>query len=238
MGVFLVLVVAFIAVVGVVFVRQRRGFQAGSSRFVVFPTENFGEDLPEKDLDFIRGLALPTQAMDSPPPARPLSEGPVAPTHQMPGAPPMTSPVAPSRFGPRSPVRVSPVALDPLDVASPTENGYSDPTLQLLPGRLEIIAGMEGAAIRFVKQPGTDQELTLGRNRAEGTFHVQIPSPTVSRLHCRLKYESGTWTIRNLSETNPVAVNGRAATGEGAECILSDGDRIEMGEVALLFRKR
>jgi hypothetical protein len=49
------------------------------------------------------------------------------------------------------------------------------------------------------------------------------------------------WYIENLSTTNPVVLNGRpldAATGQRSSAILSDGDRIEMGEVAFIFRAR
>ncbi|NNM31512.1 MAG: FHA domain-containing protein [Gemmatimonadetes bacterium] len=110
--------------------------------------------------------------------------------------------------------------------------------MQLLPGRLEVIAGMPTDSIRFIKQPGTNQSVTLGRTRGEPGSHIQIPSPTVSRMHVRMSFEGGRWTLENLSETNPVAINGRPATGRGARCVLSDGDRIEMGEVAFFYRQR
>ena len=118
------------------------------------------------------------------------------------------------------------------------QNGYGDPTLQLLPGRLEVISGMPGDSIRFIKQPGVVQEVTLGRTKGEARSHIQLPSPTVSRMHVRMKFEGGRWTLENLSETNPVSINGRPATGRGARCMLSDGDRIELGDVSFFFRKR
>ena len=48
------------------------------------------------------------------------------------------------------------------------------------------------------------------------------------------------WRLENLSATNPVIVNGRALADSGprSSVILSDGDRIEMGEVAFIFRAR
>lgn len=229
MGFFLVLGVVLIIAVGVAYIRQRGGaFNGSRELFVVFPTEGFGEGVPANDLDFIRKLELPDQMGPAPekPRARPIHEAPPTPV----------VPTAGGRFGNRGAAPV--VAPEPAQAPAASPNGYGDPTLQLLPGRLEVLSGMEGTALRFIKQPGAVQELTLGRTKPQDPTHIQIPSPTVSRLHAKLKFQNGTWTIQNLSETNPVAVNGRAATGEGAECILSDGDRIEMGEVSLLFRKR
>jgi hypothetical protein len=49
------------------------------------------------------------------------------------------------------------------------------------------------------------------------------------------------WRLENLSATNPVIVNGKPLDPEGgprASVILSEGDRIEMGEVAFVFRAR
>jgi hypothetical protein len=52
---------------------------------------------------------------------------------------------------------------------------------------------------------------------------------------------SARWRLENLSSTNPVVVNGRSLDANGgatASAMLSDGDRIEMGEVAFVFRER
>jgi hypothetical protein len=49
------------------------------------------------------------------------------------------------------------------------------------------------------------------------------------------------WRLENLSSTNPVVVNGKAMDpkgGPGSSVILSDGDRIEMGEVAFVYHAR
>ena len=49
------------------------------------------------------------------------------------------------------------------------------------------------------------------------------------------------WHLENLSSTNPVVVNGRSLDANGgamASVTLSEGDRIEMGEVAFVFRER
>jgi hypothetical protein len=133
----------------------------------------------------------------------------------------------------------------------------ADGTLQFLPGRLEIAAGRDsGQEIRFVRTGGPDGTvITFGRAEGAPYRHVQLREPTVSRSHARMALEQpgstaetrGTmttaprWRLENLSTTNPVVVNGRALDVRGgpfASVILSDGDRIEMGEVAFVFHAR
>jgi predicted component of type VI protein secretion system len=60
----------------------------------------------------------------------------------------------------------------------------------------------------------------------------------VSRLHAKLTLEDKRWRLTNLSRTNPVVVNGTPLEGEGASHLLAEGDRVEMGEVALRFRTK
>jgi hypothetical protein len=112
-------------------------------------------------------------------------------------------------------------------------------TLQMLPGRLEIVEGEDrGQAIRFVRTRGGLQQVTFGRREGAPYEHIQLRAPTVSRQHARLDFEHGHWNIYNLSETNPVVVNGESlAAGHGVRP-LTDGDRIEMGEVVFRFRER
>lgn len=133
----------------------------------------------------------------------------------------------------------------------------ADGTLQFLPGRLEIAAGRDaGQEIRFVRTGGPDGTcITFGRADGAPYRHVQLREPTVSRAHARMQLEhstilsadvtrnpnAGRWRLENLSSTNPVVVNGRtldAKGGPSASVILSDGDRIEMGEVAFVFHER
>jgi hypothetical protein len=110
-------------------------------------------------------------------------------------------------------------------------------TVQLLPGRLEVVRGMEvGREFRFVRAMGQlITEVTLGRATGPMHRHVQLPVPTVSRMHARLRHEAGRWTITNLSVTNPVRVNGRELFGREDSQPLADGDRILIGEVELRF---
>ena len=113
-------------------------------------------------------------------------------------------------------------------------------TLQFLPGRLEIVEGREvGQEVRFVRQPGAPTtEITFGRMEGEPYRHVQLHEPTVSRLHAKLTLEDRQWRLTNLSGTNPVVVNSAPMEGVDASLVLSEGDRIEMGEVVFRFRSK
>jgi hypothetical protein len=119
---------------------------------------------------------------------------------------------------------------------------YSVPaegTLQFLPGRLEIAAGMDhGREFRFVHVPGPNgMEVTFGRSEGELYKHIHLRNQTVSRTHARMRLDNGIWLLQNLSNTNPVVYNGRVLSN-AEEQPLSDGDRIEMGEVLFTFRSR
>ena len=147
---------------------------------------------------------------------------------------------------------------EPVDGASIRYWRVADGTLQFLPGRLEIAAGRDaGHEIRFVRTAGPDGTcITFGRAEGAPYRHVQLREPTVSRTHARMALESvnggplsitpsnagpSRWRLENLSTTNPVIVNGRPLDPEGgprASVVLSEGDRIEMGEVAFVFRAR
>jgi FHA domain-containing protein len=115
-------------------------------------------------------------------------------------------------------------------------NRPAEEVLQLLPGRLEVLAGeTRHREIRFVRAPGQPPQLILGRDAAGSAQHVALQSSTVSRQHARLAYSNGTWAVSNLSQTNPVVVNDEELSGADRERPLVDGDRIELGEVVLRF---
>lgn len=112
-------------------------------------------------------------------------------------------------------------------------------TLQFLPGRLEIASGVDnGREIRFVRVPGPEGTVvTFGRSEGELYRHIQLRDQTVSRQHARMRLVDNDWYLLNLSQTNPVVQNGRVLAN-GEERPVSDGDRIEMGEVLFTFRSR
>jgi hypothetical protein len=112
----------------------------------------------------------------------------------------------------------------------------ADEAVQLLPGRLEVLAGDSAQQeIRFVRVPGEQPQLILGREPGPAPQHVTLHSSTVSRRHARLSYSDGRWTVVNLSQTNPVVVNDEALPAGASGRPLADGDRIELGEVVLRF---
>lgn len=114
----------------------------------------------------------------------------------------------------------------------------TDGTLQFLPGRLEVTDGTEKQhEIRFVRNWGGETEVTFGRNEGAPYRHVQLRSPTVSRMHARMTFENGGWRLRNLSQTNPTIVNGETLTNEDGHR-LAEGDEIEMGEVTFRFHEK
>jgi hypothetical protein len=114
-----------------------------------------------------------------------------------------------------------------------------DGTLQFLPGRLEVIDGeAPGRDIRFVRTWGEVPEITFGRVTGPPYRHIQLKSQTVSRQHARMQYTDGRWKLTNLSQTNPVVVNGQALETAHGSRVLRDGDQIEMGEVVFRFRER
>ena len=112
-----------------------------------------------------------------------------------------------------------------------------DEPMQILPGRFEVIAGEPDTEdLRFFSRLGEPPRIVLGRDAGPPHRHITLRSPTVSRRHARIDFDNGNWTITNLSQTNPVIVNDRVLTNGGSARKLADGDRIELGEVALRFR--
>ena len=139
----------------------------------------------------------------------------------------------------------------------------ADGTLQFLPGRLEVIAGRDaGQEIRFVRTPGPDgTKVTFGRAEGAPYRHVQLREPTVSRAHACMTLDARPastagpdgsvgsngasmtprWQLENLSATNPVVVNGRPLAADESPAsfaVLTEGDRIEMGEVVFRFHEK
>ncbi|HEX6558518.1 MAG TPA: FHA domain-containing protein [Longimicrobiales bacterium] len=113
----------------------------------------------------------------------------------------------------------------------------SDIPMQLLPGRLEPLDTDVHQEIRFIKQPGVDR-FTLGRSSGPAYSHIQLTAPTASRMHAYMRLEDGRWRIGNLSETNPVVVNGAPLESAEGELLLRNGDLIELGEIVFVFRDR
>jgi hypothetical protein len=112
----------------------------------------------------------------------------------------------------------------------------SDLSVQLLPGRLEVLEGATPhREIRFLRVPGEPAQLILGREVGLTPHYVGLGSPTVSRRHARLEFTDNRWIVKNLSRTNPLVVNDDELFDTDDARPLADGDRLELGEVVLRF---
>lgn len=113
-------------------------------------------------------------------------------------------------------------------------------TVQLLPGRLEVLEGADrGEDIRFERPPSGEPEFTFGRRSSPGDpTHIELKVPTVSREHAVMRWTDDAWEIENRSTTNPLRVEGDVLSGDGASRTLEGGERIEMGRVTFRFHER
>lgn len=149
---------------------------------------------------------------------------------------------------PPEPLRVEPLAdvrsgipeADEMDEPAPDATVIFhrpvDEAVQILPGRLQVLSGeAAGKDFRLVSRIGETPQIVVGRETGPPYRHITLQAPTVSRRHARMDFIDGHWTITNLSETNPVLVNNRALLNGGTARRLSNGDCIELGEVALRF---
>jgi len=115
----------------------------------------------------------------------------------------------------------------------------SDEPIQILPGRLEVVSGEpRHREIRFVRVPGEPAQMIVGREPGRSPQHITLESNTVSRRHARFAFNNGRWAIANLSQTNPVVVNDEDLLDSAGERPLTDGDKIELGEVVLRYRSQ
>jgi hypothetical protein len=149
-------------------------------------------------------------------------------------------PVEPIRVAPMADVRGGIEEADDMDEPSPDATVVfhrpMDEAVQILPGRLHVLSGeAAGKDFRLVSRIGEAPHIVVGRETGPPYRHITLEAPTVSRRHARIDFVDGHWTITNLSKTNPVLVNNRALLNGGTARKLSNGDCIELGEVALRF---
>lgn len=112
----------------------------------------------------------------------------------------------------------------------------SELSVQLLPGRLEVLKGATPhREIRFLRAPGETPHVILGREVGVSPHYIGLGSPMVSRRHARLDFAHNRWTVKNLSRTNPVVVNDDELSDTEVARPLADGDRLELGDVVLRF---
>ena len=130
---------------------------------------------------------------------------------------------------------------DPIDYIEGSVIKFHAPppdTLKLLPGYFEIVGGeTKLEEIRFFQiseEPVI--EITIGRLPGEPYRHIQLQSHTVSRKQAKLVYKNGIYSLINHAPetSNPTLING-GEMKEDESRILEEGDRIEMGEVELIY---
>ncbi len=114
----------------------------------------------------------------------------------------------------------------------------NDVTLQLLPGYLEITAGVYKSAGKkiFIHTPYT----RIGRQEEgvnKGVDWITFPPDcmTVSRYQADLRYEQGQYIIISRSRVNPTFVN-NAPLMENDASFIRNNDKISFGDVELTFR--
>lgn len=76
----------------------------------------------------------------------------------------------------------------------------------------------------------TSTVTVLGRSRR---CDIVVDDPNVSRQHAEIRRQDDTYVIRDLQSTNGLRVNRRKVE----QCVLQDGDRIELGTAELLFER-
>jgi len=110
-------------------------------------------------------------------------------------------------------------------------------TLQMLPGRLEPVnTAIVRQELRFLRVPGSEQEVTVGSAAADPPGHVTIDHASVQPFHARMRFEEGIWTLESLAEVDPVRLNREPIEpGTGAHP-LTDGDTVRFGRAEFVFR--
>jgi hypothetical protein len=180
------------------------------------------------------GLNESNQIVPSRPPVRPEQEVRVEPIARADEAVSVKELAPVEALAPYDPDEKQAVPNETVRFRRPVEE-----PIQLLPGRLEVLAGEpQQHEIRFVRIPGEPMEMILGREAGPSAQYVALKSGTVSRRHARLAFSNGQWAVANLSQTNPVVVNDEELAHTDGARELTDGDRLELGEVVLRFRAR
>ena len=88
-----------------------------------------------------------------------------------------------------------------------------------------------GAQVSEVQIPETG--MTLGRS-AEGN-DLQINDPSISGNHCRYIPQNGQWVLQDLGSTNGTFVNGTQIPPAPQAVLVSNGDKIKMGDILADF---
>lgn len=86
----------------------------------------------------------------------------------------------------------------------------------------------------YVRWHLTGEDIIIGKQQQYA--QMVIDSPTVSRIHARLRFRAGRYFIGDLSSRNGTTVNGESLCGE-EERVLSDGDVISFADVSYILSR-
>lgn len=112
-------------------------------------------------------------------------------------------------------------------------------TLKLLPGKLQIVSGLDkGKEFKMQAFPtASGGILTIGREKKSGDAefsHIQLLEKTVSRQQAELIFKDGKLYIKNLSETNFTQLNGKEIQPGEME-LMEPNSVIKTGEVEFRY---
>lgn len=119
---------------------------------------------------------------------------------------------------------------------TPVPDALERATLQMLPGRLEPLSpALAGQQVRFLKGPGKEQEVTIGRGPGELPSHVTLDHRSLREAHARMLHRDGQWFVTSSDAADPVLLNGEAVPVADPH-LLEDGDLLRLGELEFRFR--
>lgn len=75
----------------------------------------------------------------------------------------------------------------------------------------DFIIKIIGGAMRGTKLPIRKSQFTMGRS-SEADIHIQ--DTLISRIHCKISFENGTWCLEDLNSTNGTWIVGQKVTGK------------------------
>lgn len=110
-------------------------------------------------------------------------------------------------------------------------------TIRYMPGKFVLSEGLDkGKVFRISGKSGPNGRVaTIGReNIGNNNFHIKLEDQTVSRKQAEIREENGKLFLKNLSSTNPTALNGRDL-GVGEEVALGAGAKLKMGEIQMEY---
>jgi len=187
-------------------------------------------------------LVRSLRSEDSPMPAPQPSPWPSPAPAPAPWPAPPPMPVVPPMPAP-TPMPAPPIIPpSPASTPTPTPAPRTEPFVPLpKPGTTQPFVPT-GASVEVVEGEDRPREVPIGTaefmiGRSGGrSNHLTLANSTVSQTHATIKMDAATgkFFLLNESRTNKARVNGEAV--EMAP--LSDGSRIELGAVSLLFHQR